>query len=147
MAGFLSKLTGSNESEEDFNNENDFESNIDYSMDDMLDSSDEISLAVDAFEDEDNLYIKAFIPSVDPKELDIDISRDTVTISGERFEVEERDQDQFFQRELSWGKFQKRILLPKEIDIESIKASVNHGTLTLRLPKIDKDRKVKVQIN
>ena len=147
MAGFLSKLTGGNEPEENFTNENEFESNIDYGMDDMIDSSDEISLAVDAFEDEDNLYIKAFIPAVDPKELDIDISRDTVTISGERFEVDEKDQDQYFQKELSWGKFKKRISLPKEIDIESIKASVNYGVLTLRLPKIDKDRKVKVQIN
>ncbi len=147
MAGFLSKLTGGNEPEETFNNENEFESNIDYEMDDILGSSDEISLAIDAYEDEDNLYIRAFIPSVDPKELDIDISRDTVVISGERFEVDEKDQDQYFQRELSWGKFKKRIMLPKEVDIESIKASVNNGTLTLRLPKIDKDRKVKVRIN
>ena len=147
MAGFLSKLTGGNEPEENFNSENEFESNIDYQMDDILNSSDEISLAIDAYEDEDNLYIRAFIPSVEPKELDIDISRDTVTISGERFEVDEKDQDQYFQRELSWGKFKKRIMLPKEVDIEAIKASVNHGTLTLRLPKIDKDRKVKVQIH
>jgi HSP20 family molecular chaperone IbpA len=38
-------------------------------------------------------------------------------------------------------------LLPKEVDIESIKASINHGVLTLKLPKIDKDRKIKVQLN
>ncbi len=147
MAGFLSKLTGGNEPEEDLNNENNFESNIDYDLDDMMDFSDEISLAIDAFEDDDNLYIKTFVPSVDPKGIDIDISRDVVTISGERFEIEEKDQDQYFQKELSWGRFKKKILLPKEIDIESIKASVKNGTLTIRLPKIDKDRKVKVQIN
>ncbi len=148
MAGFLSKLTGGNNTEEvEYNKENEFESNIDYGMNDIMDSSDEISLAVDAYEDEDNLYIKAFIPAINPKEIDIDISRDIVTISAERFEVEEKDQDQYFQKELSWGRFKKRIMLPKEIDIESIKASVKHGTLTLRLPKIDKDRKVRVQIN
>ncbi len=101
MAGFLSKITGSND-EEGFNREENFDSNnIDYAMDDILDSSDEISLAVDAYEDEDNLYIKTFIPGINPKEIDIDVTRDTVTISGERFEKEERDYDSYFQKELS----------------------------------------------
>lgn len=145
MSGFLSKLTGSDDS--NFNEEENFESNIDYAMEDMIDSSDQISLSIDAYEDEDNLYIRAFIPSVDPKEIDIDISRDTVTISGERFDSIEKNHDDFFQKELSWGKFQKKILLPKEIDIESVKASVNLGTLTLKLTKIDKDRKIKVDVN
>jgi HSP20 family molecular chaperone IbpA len=102
MAGIISKIIGNEkQSEENFNLEQDFDSNIDYGMDDILDSSDEISLAIDAYEDEDNLYIKAFIPAIDPKEIDIDVSRDTVTISGERFEKEERDYDQYFQKELS----------------------------------------------
>ncbi len=102
MVGFLSKITGSNPSEEEFNNNEEFGEEINYEMDEALDnSSDEISLAVDAFEDEDNLYIKTFIPAIDPKDLDIDISRDTVVISGERLEKNEKDYDQYFQRELS----------------------------------------------
>lgn len=146
MAGFLSKLTGS-DNLENFNEEENFESNIDYGMEDMLDSSDQISLSIDAYQDEDNLYIRAFIPSVDPKEIDIDISRDTVTISGERIDTTKKDSEDFFQKELSWGKFQKKILLPKEVDLESVKASVHLGTLTLKLTKIDKDRKVKVNVD
>jgi HSP20 family molecular chaperone IbpA len=100
MAGFLSKLTGS-DNLENFNEEENFESNIDYGMEDMLDSSDQISLSIDAYQDEDNLYIRAFIPSVDPKEIDIDISRDTVTISGERIDTTKKDSEDFFQKELS----------------------------------------------
>jgi HSP20 family molecular chaperone IbpA len=100
MSGFLSKLTGSDNSEK-FNNEEEFDSNIDYGMEDIIDSSDQISLSIDAYEDEENLYIRAFIPSVDPKEIDIDISRDTVTISGERFDATEKDSEDFFQKELS----------------------------------------------
>lgn len=145
MSGFLSKLTGSNNPEE-FKNEENFESNIDYGMEDMLDSSDQISLPIDAYQDEEFLYIRAFMPSVDPKEIDIDITRDTVTISGERFDSTRKDTEDFFQKELSWGKFEKKILLPREIDIESVKASVNMGTLTLKLAKTDKDRKIKVNI-
>ncbi|PID83329.1 hypothetical protein CSB11_02195 [Candidatus Campbellbacteria bacterium] len=146
MAGFLSKLTGGNEPEENFNNEEIFDTDINYSVDEIIEDNNQISLSIDAFEDEDNIYIKAFIPSVEPKDIDIDISRDTVTISGERSSVEEISNDQYFQKELSWGKFSKRILLPKEIDIENIKASAHNGTLTLKLPKTDKDRKVKVKI-
>ena len=145
MSGFLSKLTGSDDSK-DFNQEENLDSNINYDMEDMIDSSNQISLSIDAYEDEDNLYIRAFIPAVDPKEIDIDITRDTVTISGERFDANEKDSENFFQKELSWGTFQKKILLPKEIDIESIKASVNLGTLTLKLTKIDKNRKVKINV-
>lgn len=146
MAGFLSKLTGGNEPENNFEENEIFDTDINYSVDEIVEDNNQISLSVDAFEDDDNIYIKAFIPSVDPKDLDIDISRDTVIVSGERTFVDEISNDQYFQKELSWGKFSKRILLPKEVDIENIKASAHNGTLTLKLPKTDKDRKVKVKI-
>ena len=145
MSGFLSKLTGSDSHDQ---NEQDFESNLDYiSNEEMMDASDQISLSIDAYQDEENLFIRAFIPSVDPKEIDIDITRDTVTISGERYDSMEKGNSDFFQKELAWGKFEKKILLPTEIDIESVKASVNFGTLTLKLTKIDKDRKIKVNVD
>jgi HSP20 family protein len=142
---FLTQLTGKDDSSNSQEVDN-FESDINYNLEDVIDSSDEISLSIDAYEDADNIYIRAFIPAVDPKEIDINISRDTVVISGERFDVTEKNSEDFFQKELLWGKFQKEIRLPKEIDIESIKASVNLGILTLKLEKIDKDRMVKVNV-
>ncbi len=149
MGGFLSKLTGgsSRDDENDFEKVEEFETNIDYVLNDYDNLEKEINLEVDAYEDDEYIYIKAFIPGIKPRDLDIDISRDTVSISGERFEAEEKEENQYFKRELSWGKFKKIISLPKEIDIENIQASGSHGVLTLKLPKIDKDRKVKIKLD
>ena len=146
MSGFLSKLTGSYQ-EEGQNNEKDFDSEIQYDMEEMLEDVSEENLAVDLYEDEDNLYIKTFVPAIEPKDIDIDLSRDTVTISGEKNDYSVQEGVDYFQKELSWGKFSKRVLLPKEIDIESAKASIKNGLLTLKLPKLDKDRKIKISLS
>jgi HSP20 family protein len=145
MAGFLSKLTGGDE-EELKNEEESFERDVEYSVEDIGSEIEEISLGADLYEDEDNLYVKVFIAGVNPKELEMDVSRDILTISGERYDFEEKNNEQYIQRELSWGKFRKKILLPKEVDIELVEASIKYGVLTLKLPKNDKDRKVKIKL-
>ena len=146
MAGFLSKLTGGDNSN-DFQEENEFEQNIDYSVEDLGAEVEEISLAADLYEDEDNLYVRVFIAGVNPKELDVDVSRDILVISGDRYDpTEESTNYNFIQRELSWGKFRKKVMLPKEVDIELVEANIKYGVLTLKLPKLDKDRKVKIKL-
>ncbi len=145
MAGFLSKLTGGGE-KEDFQEENDFEQNTDYSMEVLGEETEEISLGADLYEDEDNLFLRIFIAGVNPKELDVDVSRDMVIVSGERFDFSEQQAEHYIQKELSWGKFKKKVMLPKEVDIELVDANIKYGVLTLRLPKVDKERKVKVKL-
>ena len=105
------------------------------------------ALAVDVSQDEDNLYVHAFVPGIDPATLDIDITRDQVTIKGQSYRSSSVSDDNYFQSELSWGMFARSIALPKEIDIEEAKADSEHGVLVLTLPKIDKDRKTKLRIN
>lgn len=148
--GFFSKLTGAQqEGDEEYNYEQDdnlLDERDDFALHEITEEITDISIDVDLYEDADNLYLRAFIAGVNPKELDIDVTRDTIIISGERYDLEERDADQFIQKELRWGKFQREIQLPKEIEIEEIAASIKHGVLTLRLPKLDKDRKVKVKL-
>ncbi len=103
-------------------------------------------LMVDVYQDQENIYIKSFIPSVSPGTLDIDISRDMVTIRGQKFKDSSIEQEDYFQRELTWGSFSRKILLPREIDIDAASASAKEGLMTLKLPKIDKDRKSKLQV-
>ena len=105
------------------------------------------ALAVDVSQDEDNLYVHAFVPGIDPTTLDIDITRDQVTIKGQSYKSSSVSDDNYFQSELSWGMFARTITLPKEIDIEEAQADSEHGVLVLKLPKIDKDRKTKLRIN
>jgi len=103
-------------------------------------------LLVDVYQDEDNLYIKAFVPGIEPSSLDIDITRDNVTIKGTSFRDSAVGDENYFRQELSWGTYSKSINLPREIDIEMASASSRDGTIHLILPKIDKDRRTKLRI-
>ena len=150
MKDFFSKIIGNNKKEEEYlkRDEEEFEQEMDYSIEGLESGMTEgISLDIDLYEDDDNLYIKTFISGINPKEIDIDISRDTAIISGEKhdFSVEIHNNN-FFQRELIWGKFKKKIILPKEIDIDLVDTEIKHGVLILKLPKLDKDKKRKIRI-
>ncbi|MEY2640778.1 MAG: hypothetical protein RL150_171 [Candidatus Parcubacteria bacterium] len=103
-------------------------------------------LAVDVINTEDALIVKAMLAGVRPGEIDIDIARDMVTIRGTREEEHESTGDNYYHRELFWGTFSRSILLPEEIDVELAEAMEKHGLLTLRLPKIDKNRKTKLHV-
>lgn len=103
-------------------------------------------LAVDVFNTEDSIIIKAMIAGVRPGDLDIDISRDMVTIHGIREESHEVSHDSYYHRELYWGSFSRNILLPEEIDVDIAEATEKNGLLTIILPKLDKNKKTKLHV-
>jgi HSP20 family protein len=86
------------------------------------------------------------VAGVKPHDLDVQISRDMITITGSREEVEEIEEQNYYHRELYWGSFSRNILLPEEIDVEEAKAEEKHGMLEIHLPKIDKNKKTKLQV-
>lgn len=103
-------------------------------------------LSVDVYQSPDDIVIRAHVAGVRPEDLDISITRDMVTIKGKREEAREVEDDNYFYKELYWGTFSRTILLPQEIDVEAAEASEKHGLLTLRLPKIDKERQTKLKV-
>lgn len=103
-------------------------------------------LSVDVFQSPDDIVIRAHVAGVRPDDLDISITRDMVTIKGKREEAREVEDDNYFYKELYWGSFSRTILLPQEVDVEGAEASEKHGLLTLRLPKIDKERQTKLKV-
>ena len=86
------------------------------------------------------------LAGVKPEDLQISITRDMVTIKGRRDGNTQISEDDYFYRELYWGSFSRSILLPHEIEIESVEAVEKHGLLIIRLPKIDKARQAKVKV-
>jgi len=145
MTSFLKKLTGG---EDNNTHEEDtlLDSNLDYQFD-MEDEDAIFDLPIDVYQDNDNMYLRAFIPGVKPESIDLQLTRDIVEISGERSESEKIDSGNYTQRELVWGKFQKKVLLSHEIDVDRVKANTSYGMITLKMPKLDKDRAVKVSLN
>lgn len=103
-------------------------------------------LAVDVVNTDDSIIVKAMLAGVKPNDIDIDISRDTVTIRGTREEEYEVSEDNYYHKELFWGSFSRTIMLPEEVDVDLAEAIEKNGLLTLKLPKLDKNRKAKISV-
>lgn len=112
----------------------------------MEEGASEGQLSVDVFQAPDEIVIKAHVAGVKPDDLDVSITRDMVTIRGKREEHTEVQHDDYFYKELYWGSFSRTILLPQEIDTDQAEAAEKHGLLTIRLPKIDKERQTKLKV-
>ncbi len=109
-------------------------------------SAEEGELTVDVYQNNDTIFVKAMIAGVRPEDLDINISRDMVTIRGKREEERASSNDDYFIRELYWGSFSRSVSLPEEIDVDEAEAIEKHGLLILRLPKLDKKRQSKLKV-
>lgn len=102
-------------------------------------------LAVDVYQTDSELIIQSAIAGVKPEELDISLEGDMITIEGERKKPFEEKGDYFVQ-ECYWGKFSRKIILPVEINPDQIEATFKDGILTIRLPKILKEKKRKIVV-
>lgn len=103
-------------------------------------------LTVDVYNTPNEIVIKAIVAGVKPDVLDISITRDMVTIRGEREEHKEVNEDDYYYKELYWGSFVRTVLLPQEVEVEDAVANEKNGLLTIRLPKIDKDKQTKLKV-
>lgn len=105
--------------------------------------------SVDIFETDNELVLKADVPGVDQKDIDIRIENGTLQLKGERkFEKEEKNKG-FHRLERSYGSFVRYFTVPESVDTENVKADFQNGVLTVTLPKkeIAKPKAIKVQVN
>lgn len=93
------------------------------------------SLGLDVVESNDAFVVRAAIPGIDPKDVEININDDVLTIAGEVHAEEEQKDQTYVRRELRWGSFQRSLKLPPTIDAEKASAKFEHGMLELSLPK------------
>jgi HSP20 family protein len=152
---FFQRLTGSvDESEMEIQegpkeitpNEINWDEETPMMEDDTSFQSQDAQLTVDVYQTNDDIIIKTMVAGVAPDDLDISITRDMITIKGHRDELTDIMDDDYFYRELYWGGFSRSILLPAEIEVEEAEAIQRHGLLTVRLPKIDKDKQTKLRV-
>ncbi|MDD5165639.1 MAG: Hsp20/alpha crystallin family protein [Candidatus Pacebacteria bacterium] len=109
-------------------------------------SETEGELTVDVYQTADMIIIKSMIAGVRPEDLDVSITRDSVSIRGHREEEKIAQEDDYFARELYWGSFSRTIQLPEEVDVDEAEAVEKHGLLILKLPKLDKKRHSKLKV-
>ena len=104
---------------------------------------------VDIVETENELVLKADVPGVDMKDIDIQLENGTLTVKGERnFEKEEKNKG-FHRMERSHGSFVRIFTVPDTVDSENVKAAYEAGVLTITLPKkeVAKPKTIKVQVS
>lgn len=108
--------------------------------------AEEAELTVDVYQTPSEIVVKTMVAGVKPDDLDVAITRDSVTIRGERSEDRTVSNDDYMHRELYWGSFSRTINLPEEIDVDAAEALEKHGVLILRLPKVDRNRQAKIRV-
>ncbi|MBI4119218.1 MAG: Hsp20/alpha crystallin family protein [Parcubacteria group bacterium] len=103
-------------------------------------------LTIDIYQTPDEIVIQSTIAGIRSEDLDIQITSESVTIRGiRRREEEVRDEDYFYQ-ECYWGRFSRSVILPQEIDAEKAAANIKNGVLTIRLPKLNRQKSKKLKV-
>jgi len=109
-------------------------------------SIEEGQLTVDIWQTPDEIVIQSTIAGVKPEDLDITITNEMVTIRGRRIKEEEISESDYFYQECYWGNFARSIILPQEIDADSSTAVLKNGVLTIKLPKLKKEKQKKIKV-
>ncbi|MGB0036292.1 MAG: Hsp20/alpha crystallin family protein [Candidatus Acidiferrales bacterium] len=103
--------------------------------------------AVDIYETENELVLKADLPDINEKELDVRVENNMLTIHGERKFEQEVKEDKYLRVERAYGSFSRSFSLPNTVNTEAIKAEYKNGVLTIGLPKRAESKPKQVKIN
>jgi HSP20 family protein len=144
---FFERLTGSIRANDDYeetkeekhekkNNENGW----------IQEEAEEAELAVDVYQTDSEIIIQTMVAGVKPDDLEITTARNMITIRGKREDTRAVDEENYFTKELYWGTFSRTILLPQEVEPEESDATEKHGLLTIKLQKIDKEKKTNIKV-
>lgn len=102
--------------------------------------------AVDIYEDEKAIKVKAELPGVKPEEVKIEVEHGVLTLSGERKLEHEEKKEGYHRVERSYGAFSRSFVLPEGVETEKIEANYKEGVLTLTLPKGAETQRKEIKI-
>ena len=106
----------------------------------------EISPSVDIFEEENDFVLKAELPGIQKEDLNVTITENRITISGEKKKEEKVDKKDYHRVERSYGSFTRNFRLPDNVNGEAAKASFKEGVLEIRVPKTEQTKQKKINI-
>src|ERR1035437_7828733 len=149
---FFERLTGSKSADEEFDSKKEYlvkgvkgdKKNNNGNW--IEEENEEAELSIDVYQTPTDIVVQTMVAGVKPEDLEISISRDVVTVRGEREESRVIDEDNYFTKELYWGKFSRTISLPAEVEPEEVEATEKHGLLTIKIKKVDKDKKNNIKV-
>jgi HSP20 family protein len=103
--------------------------------------------AADIYETEHELVVKADLPEIDPKDLDIRVENNILTIRGERKFEKKVNEENYLRVERAYGAFSRSFSLANTVNAEAIKADYQNGVLTLTIPKREEAKPKQIKVN
>jgi len=102
--------------------------------------------AVDIYETDQNIVLKAELPGVDPKDVEATVHEGTLYLKGERKYEKEVKEEHYHHIERAYGSFSRSFTLPASVDADKVQAEFKDGVLTLTLPKKEEAKAKKIKI-
>jgi HSP20 family protein len=102
--------------------------------------------SLEVAETDEEVIVKAEIPGMEPGDININLSDDSMSIWGEKREEKEEKKKDYHRRETRYGRFSRAIRLPASINTEKAEAAYDKGILTIKSPKIEKEKVKKLEI-
>lgn len=101
---------------------------------------------VDVLDRENEVLLRAELPGVDKKDLDVSVGEDSVTIKAETRREQEQEEGDYYRCEITQGSYVRSIQLPSMVDAEKVKANFKDGMLELTLPKAQQAKRRRIEI-
>lgn len=109
----------------------------------------EPGVSVDIYEEGDSVIVKSDLPGMTKEDIEVNLTDDTITLSGERKKEEKVEQKNYFRLERSYGSFKRSFALPVEVQTDKATASFKDGVLEVKIPKTEaakkKEHKIKIE--
>ncbi len=103
-------------------------------------------VALDMFETESDVVVKAELPGVKPDEVDVSVTDNILTIKGEHKEERESKESSYYCKELRYGSFNRSVRLPASVNSDKADATFENGVLTLTIPKAEESRPKQIRV-
>ena len=102
---------------------------------------------VDVYDNDDNIVLKAEIPGIDKKDIEVDVKGRVLTLKGERSSDNEVKEDNYYRRERCFGKFERAFTLPVNVELDKIKANYKDGVLEIEIPKPEEKKPKQITVH
>jgi HSP20 family protein len=109
--------------------------------------SEDLVPVVDIFEEKGDIVLKAEIPGMNKDDIDITLTEDSITISGEKSSSEEIKKTDYYRSETSYGSFSRTFMLPSDVQMNKVTSKYNDGILEIRMPKSEEAKKKEVKLH
>lgn len=102
--------------------------------------------AVDMIDQKDEIVLRADLPGIDEKDIEVTVQDGTLTVRGERKEEKEEKKENYYYSERTYGAFTRTLMLPTGVDPDKVKATFSKGVLEIHLPKAKEAKGKKVEV-